>query len=197
MNEQNKNLGKIQVESKNVKDLNPAEYNPRRMSEKAREGLSNSINTFGLVQPIIWNKQTGNVVGGHQRLYDLIQKGVEETDVIVVDLPLSKEKALNIALNHHGISGEWDDDKLSDLLEEMLVDGDDIFHDLNFDELSILDDELPEVDLEGGEDDKKKEVLIISFEDPESYHHVCETLGLGEGARSVPFAMVREKWGIV
>ena len=51
------------------------------------------------VEPVIWNRQTGNVVGGHQRLKVLIDLGQQEIDCVVVDLDLQREKALNIALN--------------------------------------------------------------------------------------------------
>lgn len=112
------NIGEVFLQRMSVDDLKPADYNPREMSDKAREGLSNSINTFGLLQPIIWNKRTGNVVGGHQRLYDIINKGATETDVVVVDLPLIKEKALNISLNNSAIAGEYTDG-LQDLLDEI------------------------------------------------------------------------------
>lgn len=44
--------------------------------------------------------------------------GVREAQVSVVDLPVAKEKALNIALNK--ISGEWDKDKLAELLDELI-----------------------------------------------------------------------------
>lgn len=129
-----KDIGHINTERISIEKLNPAEYNPRDISDKAREGLSNSITSFGLMQPIVWNKQTGNVVGGHQRLYEIISKGAEETDVIVVDFPLAKEKAANIALNHAGITGHYDDDKLQLLLSDIDVD---MMQDLNLEELQF------------------------------------------------------------
>lgn len=130
----NANIGKIKLESISIDKLNPAPYNPRNITDKARQGLSNSLDAFGLLQPIIWNKQTGNVVGGHQRLYDIIQKGATETDVVVVNFSLSKEKAANIALNHSGISGDYENDKLQELLSE--IESSDS-EGLNFDELKI------------------------------------------------------------
>ena len=81
-------------------------------------GLSKSIERFGLVQPIVWNKRTERVVGGHQRLKVLEAQGVEDTSVIVVDLPESEEKALNVALNSPAISGEFTDE-LDALLAEI------------------------------------------------------------------------------
>jgi len=56
------------------------------------------------VEPIVWNKRTGNIVGGHQRLKVLLDMGMREVDCVVVDLDEAKEKALNLALNK--IQGE-------------------------------------------------------------------------------------------
>jgi ParB-like chromosome segregation protein Spo0J len=70
-----------------------------------------------LVEPLVWNKQTGNLVGGHQRLKVLKEQGVKEVEVSVVDLSETKEKALNIALNK--VQGDWDLPKLKDLLQEI------------------------------------------------------------------------------
>ena len=55
--------------------LNPAAYNPRKdlkPGDKEYEKLKRSITEFGFVEPVIWNRQTGNVVGGHQRLKVLL-----------------------------------------------------------------------------------------------------------------------------
>ncbi|MFT5303833.1 MAG: ParB-like chromosome segregation protein Spo0J, partial [Mariniblastus sp.] len=89
----------IDFEHKRVSDLIPADYNPRDISETALQGLRNSVERFGLVEPIVWNKRTGKVVGGHQRLKVLQQMGELETQVAVVDLNETEEKALNVALN--------------------------------------------------------------------------------------------------
>ena len=99
--------------------LNPAAYNPRvdlKPGDKEYEKLKRSINEFGYVEPVIWNRQTGNVVGGHQRLKVLMDLGQTEIDCVVVDLDLSHEKALNIALNK--IQGDWDEDKLAAIMAD-------------------------------------------------------------------------------
>ncbi|MHB8276378.1 MAG: ParB N-terminal domain-containing protein [Candidatus Humimicrobiaceae bacterium] len=103
-----------------INKINPAKYNPRKdlqPGDLEYEKLKKSIEEFDLVEPLVWNKQTGNLVGGHQRLKILIEQGIKEVDVSVVDLPESKEKALNLALNK--IQGEWDLPKLKDLLQEI------------------------------------------------------------------------------
>ena len=68
------------------------------------------------MEPVIWNRQTGNVVGGHQRLKVLMDLGQTEIDCVVVDLDLAREKALNIALNK--IQGDWDEDKLAAIMAD-------------------------------------------------------------------------------
>ena len=112
-------LGRVRLESRRVADLLPAAYNPRTISDEALAGLGQSIGRFGLVQPIIVNARTGRVVGGHQRLKVLQAKGVEATDVVVIDVEEAEEKALNLALNSPRISGEWTADALG-LLEEVV-----------------------------------------------------------------------------
>ena len=110
----------MDIEKKNVKDLLPADYNPRKdlqPGDPEYEKLKRSIEQFGYVEPVIWNKQTGRVVGGHQRLKVLIDSGITEVDVVVVDMNTEKEKALNIALNK--ISGEWDTEKLALVIADL------------------------------------------------------------------------------
>ncbi len=103
-----------------IEDINPAKYNPRKdlkPGDDEYEKLKRSIQEFDLVEPLIVNKRGNVLVGGHQRLKVLIELGHTETEVSLVDLPPSKEKALNINLNK--IAGEWDFPALKDLLEEL------------------------------------------------------------------------------
>ena len=108
------------IEKKNTADLLPAEYNPRKdlkRGDPEYEKLKRSIEQFGYVEPVIWNKTTGRVVGGHQRLKVLLDMGITEVDCVVVEMDQEKEKALNIALNK--ISGEWDKGKLALLIADL------------------------------------------------------------------------------
>jgi DNA modification methylase len=96
--------------------LNPAAYNPRKdlqPNDAEYKKLKRSLTEFGIVEPIVWNERTGNIVGGHQRFKVLRDLGVTEVDCVVVDLDENREKALNIALNK--IQGEWDEGKLAEL----------------------------------------------------------------------------------
>ena len=110
----------MQIEKKNVSELLPADYNPRKdlkPGDPEYEKLKRSIEQFGYVEPVIWNEQTGRVVGGHQRLKVLTDMGITEVDVVVVSLSDEKEKALNIALNK--ISGAWDNEKLALVIADL------------------------------------------------------------------------------
>lgn len=103
----------MEFAKKKVTALIPADYNPRKdlkPDDAEYIKLKRSLEQFGYVEPVIWNKTTGRIVGGHQRLKVLIDMGITEVDCVVVELDETKEKALNIALNK--ISGEWDKDKL-------------------------------------------------------------------------------------
>jgi len=108
------------IEKKKTTELLPADYNPRkdlRPGDPEYDKLKRSIEQFGYVEPVIWNKVTGCVVGGHQRLKVLIDMGITEVECVVVEMDVEKEKALNIALNK--ISGEWDKEKLALLIADL------------------------------------------------------------------------------
>ena len=108
------------IEGKHTAELIPADYNPRKdlkPGDAEYEKLKRSIEQFGYVEPVIWNKTTGFVVGGHQRLKVLLGMGITEVECVVVEMDTEKEKALNIALNK--ISGEWDKDKLALLIADL------------------------------------------------------------------------------
>ncbi len=118
----------MEIVKMKLSELNPAEYNPRKAlkpGDPAYEKLKASILSFGNVEPIVWNRSTGSVIGGHQRLRVLLDLGVEESEVSVVELSEVDEKRLNIALNK--ITGEWDDEKLTSLLAELTAGGADVY----------------------------------------------------------------------
>jgi len=107
-----------------VKDLlnAMAPYNPRAITEGDMEALMRSMDVFGLVEPIVYNKRTETVVGGHQRVMAAKALGWEDMDVVIVELDEKREKALNLALNK--ISGDWDQSKLEAVLSELRGDPD-------------------------------------------------------------------------
>src|SRR3990170_7532280 len=115
-------------------DIKSAGYNPRTITDEQLKMLNKSLQTFGDLSGIVYNRRTGNLVGGHQRLKCLptdakikkkelkektktgtvaqgfiIFDGGEKHTYREVDWDEATEKTANIAANKHG--GEWDDDK--------------------------------------------------------------------------------------
>jgi len=75
----------INIQVIDIDKLNPAKYNPRvdlKPGDPEYEKLKRSIKEFGYVEPIVWNKRTGNVVGGHQRLKILEVKVIRDGQTI-------------------------------------------------------------------------------------------------------------------
>lgn len=110
----------MEIQKMSITELKRASYNPRvalKKGDKEYEKLKRSIEEFGYVEPIIVNKKTGNIVGGHQRLTVLEDLGIKDVDCVIIDVDETKEKQLNLALNK--ISGDWDMPLLKDLLLEL------------------------------------------------------------------------------
>lgn len=153
----------MQIEKKKVSDLKYAPYNPRKIDDKELAKLKRSISEFGYVEPIVWNKRSGFVVGGNQRLKALRELEIEEVDAVVVDLDDAKEKALNVALNK--ISGEWDFIKLKDVLTD--IDTGDFDIELTGFDLDEIAD-LITFDKEPEEDDFDADAAIEEIEEPKT-----------------------------
>ena len=105
----------MKIVKRKISELKPADYNPRKLTEKQEEHLTASLTEFGLVDPIIINinpERKDIIIGGHQRLKVWKKLGNKEIDCVELDLSLEKERELNIRLNAN--TGEWN----MDLLEE-------------------------------------------------------------------------------
>jgi ParB-like chromosome segregation protein Spo0J len=107
----------MKVEKISINKLKPAGYNPRQISKKQYNDLKQSIEKFGLVDPIIINKDF-TVIGGHQRLKVCKELNYKEIDCVALFLTKEEEIELNIRLNKSG--GDWDFDLLSNFeIEEL------------------------------------------------------------------------------
>lgn len=116
------NAGSYRMEEVLLKDMNPAPYNPRKQlkkTDKEYQTLLRSYQRFGYLGGIVWNRRTGNIVGGHQRIQIFRDQGLDRTMVCVVDVDIESEKAMNLMLNKS--SGVWEDDMLKDLLRSLDV----------------------------------------------------------------------------
>jgi site-specific DNA-methyltransferase (adenine-specific) len=101
----------MKIEKVKIHDLNPAEYNPRKMTTKQYEDLKKSLEKFGCVDPIIINSDN-TIVGGHQRVRIMVELGAKQVPVVRVNLSKEDEKELNVRLNKN--TGEFDFDIMAD-----------------------------------------------------------------------------------
>ena len=125
-----------------VADLRPADYNPRSITEQQLENLGRAMGSFGDLGVIVFNRRSGNLVGGHQRTRHLplnapivvterypapnahgtvavgyIEADGERWSYREVDVDQMTELAMNVAANKHG--GSWDQMKLTPMLSEL------------------------------------------------------------------------------
>lgn len=131
------NVSKYQtyeIETINRKEIKNAPYNPRTIDADAKKRLKEGLRKHGLVQPIVYNKRTGNLVGGHQRLsqLDVLEKNKDyNLTVAVIDVDEREEVEINIQLNNPSMGGDWDFDKLAEVAEDFEL----TFDDMGFSEL--------------------------------------------------------------
>jgi DNA modification methylase len=188
---------KLDIQKVSVEKLNPAKYNPRKdlkPSDPEYEKLKRSIETFGYVEPVIWNKRTGHIVGGHQRYKILKAQGAKEIECVIVDMPEDEEKALNVALNK--VNGEWDLPKLADLISEL----DESMFDISltgFDAAEIEDLFSKVHDKDVKDDGFDEEKAIEEIEEPISKHGDIWILGkhrliCGDSTKAETYAALME-----
>lgn len=107
------------MERHHRREIKNAPYNPRKIDDHARKKLRSNLKKMGLLDPLVWNKRTGNLVSGHQRisiLDDLAGTDGYLLDFAVVDLSDKDEKEQNIFFNNPSTQGTYDVDGLGRML---------------------------------------------------------------------------------
>lgn len=151
----------FEVETIHRSKIRNAPYNPRIIDDEARKRLKRGLKRFGLVESLVWNKRTGNLVSGHQRLsiMDELEKTKDyELVVSVIDVDEKSEMELNVQLNNTSMQGEYD----IDMLTEMINDGADV---------NLLGFSEADIDILFGDSD-----LVEMFEDTNETKEAKETL---------------------
>lgn len=129
--------------ARTMSDLRYNPHNPREITPEQLSNLRDSVLRFGDLSGIVFNRKTGSLVGGHQRVkaYELesaepkiekrypkpnAQGTVAEGFILVagerfgyreVQWPRAMEEQAMVAANKHG--GTWLDDKLRELFTEL------------------------------------------------------------------------------
>ena len=148
MHNTNRKNKDIKIEHVSIDILKPAEYNPRKWDKEAETQLKESIERYGLVDPLLVNgaKQRKNIViGGHFRLSVMKDLGIKTVPIVYINIPdIEKEKELNIRLNKN--TGEFDWDLLATFDEAFLSDIG--FSTEELDDIFAIEDEPEQFDLE-------------------------------------------------
>ena len=144
----------MKIEKIKISDLKPNPKNPRKSTPEQEDNLKKSLEKFGVVEPIVFNKRSGQIVGGHFRIRELKKMGVKEVDCVVVDLSPEDENELNIRLNSN--TGDWDLDILQSDWE--IEDLDNWGVDVEFGDLKI---EATEDDFDVPDTDEIKTDIVL------------------------------------
>lgn len=102
-----------------VSRILPHPKNPRitlTPKDPEYQQIKKSLKVHGYIQLLIWNSRSGYLISGNQRFSIMVAEGMKEIEVVVVDLDPRQEENLMIAMNK--ISGRWDNEKLSAMLDE-------------------------------------------------------------------------------
>lgn len=113
---------KFQIETIHRSQIKNAPYNPRDIKKENFDRLKRNIKNRGLIETLVWNRTTGNLVSGHQRIkiLDTLEKKQDyNITVAVVELDEKTEKEQNIFLNNGTAQGHYVADMLRDLVPEI------------------------------------------------------------------------------
>ncbi len=103
-----------------INSIKPSKFNPRiqlGIESEEFQKIKSSIIEFGLVEPLLVNEVNMSIVGGHQRYSVLKFLGYKEVPCVLINEPdEERAKALCVGLNK--IKSEFDNDKLTTLLNE-------------------------------------------------------------------------------
>jgi hypothetical protein len=124
-----------------VSDLLGDGANPRSISEEAAEALGKSLAKFGDLSGVVWNRRTGELVTGHQRMDQIRARwpecqlqlppddgsGEQQGLIVaapgqafalrVVDWSRSKQRLANVTANNQKLQGTFTADLSNYLLE--------------------------------------------------------------------------------
>lgn len=171
-----------------------ADYNPRTIDEESKSGLSYSIEQFGYLENIVFNKKTKTIVSGHQRIKILHEQGYDEVDVHEINVSLQVEKELNVTLNNKNIQGDFTYE-LTELLREISETNPELYDmtnmvNLDFDDIADSEEEFEKLISNNKDDDGIAEMelmpyehydcVLVVFKRIDDYLYLSSKLGLDE-----------------
>lgn len=165
----------MQSEWTDINKITLWDRNPR-INEHVVQQIALSIQQFGFVNPIVVQRSTNKIIAGNTRYKAAQYLKLLKVPVVFVDFDDDKAAAYAIADNKLGELALWDDEILSELLQE-LSDTDINLESLGFNDMEIkalLNNDLGDMDIP--EDD----VSEISDEATDKITIICPLHLLGE-----------------
>lgn len=156
---------KSEIKEMALSDIHKADYNPRIMPEDEYQKLVHNIKEEGYLELIVVNKRTNyTIVSGNHRYDVLLELGWIKAHVIIIDVTLEREKALNVAMNR--ISGVFDQEKLENLIKNLEDSG---FSDMELTGLSDFEFDMIEANFDDDPyaDEFDNEEIIFKTENEE------------------------------
>lgn len=168
-------------------------YNPRTHTDADEQQLTDGIDRYGLVQPLVVNcapKRMNIVIGGHFRLEVLKKLGYEKVPVVYVNIPsIKREKELNLRLNRN--VGRWDLEKLRYLFDtEFLLNAG--FDDSDLD--TMWDEALGTEDDHFNVDEAVKEIKKPNSKAGDLYEVAGNRILCGDSTDAAAVQRVAGKW---
>lgn len=112
----------LQVTRVALVDVDADEANARRRDGAAGKALAASLQRHGQVKPLVLRSKAGGrfvVVDGHGRLGAMREAGWTHADATVLDVNQKQARAIGLTLNRTAELGDWELDKLGELLESL------------------------------------------------------------------------------
>ena len=140
LTDQQKAMDSMTLETRGIDELKDWPGNP-----KAHTDIDKSVERFGPRWPILIQKSSGRIVAGHARRQAYRKAGIKKVKVLVWDCTDEEAKSFLIADNRLTMMSGWNEEKLSEMLEELREVGmdeftgfdpgeiDDLLKDVNFD----------------------------------------------------------------
>lgn len=142
-------MEKLKIEYVDIESIKPYKNNAKTHPKEQIEQIKKSIEQFGMDDPIgVWKNE---IVEGHGRLIACKELGMTEVPIIRLDhLTDEERKAYTLAHNKLTMNSDFDIDILNEELANFeTIDMSEFGFDLKFDtyedELSVIEDEAPEV----------------------------------------------------
>ena len=112
-------MNNLTIEVLKIKDLKPYAKNAKKHPKKQIEKIANSIETFGMNDPIgIWGKDN-LIVEGHGRFEALKQLGYDEAPCIRLDHMNDEERRAYTLAHNKVAESDWDFDLVNDEIDNI------------------------------------------------------------------------------